>query len=140
MANSAEFGHLPPSQIVPRLADQGRYLASESTFYRVLRAEGQLAHRRSERPAQTRNKPKAICATAPNQVYSWDITYLPAAIRGQFFYLYLFLDIFSRKIVGWQVYDSGEQRLGQRGCCATCAIAKACSASKSPCIPTMAAR
>lgn len=105
VANSPEFGHLPPSQIVPRLADQGRYLASESTFYRVLRAEGQLAHRRSERPAQARSKPKAVCATAPNQVYSWDITYLPTAIRGQFFYLYLFLDLFSRKIVGWQVYE-----------------------------------
>jgi transposase InsO family protein len=105
VANSVEFGHLPPSQIVPRLADQGRYLASESTFYRVLKAENQLAHRRRERPAQARRKPKAICATAPNQVYSWDITYLPTAIRGQFFYLYLFLDIFSRKIVGWQVYD-----------------------------------
>jgi putative transposase len=106
VANSTEFGHLPPSQIVPRLADQGRYLASESTFYRVLKAENQLAHRRSERPPQARRKPKAICATAPNQVYSWDITYLPTAIRGQFFYLYLFLDIFSRKIVGWQVYDA----------------------------------
>lgn len=104
VANSDEFGHLPPSQIVPRLADQGRYLASESTFYRILQAENQLAHRRSERPAQSRAKPRAFCATAPNQIYSWDITYLPSAIRGQFFYLYLFMDIFSRKIVGWQVY------------------------------------
>jgi putative transposase len=104
VANSDEFGHLPPSQIVPRLADQGSYLASESTFYRILQAENQLAHRRSERPAQSRTKPRAICATAPNQLYSWDITYLPSAIRGQFFYLYLFMDIFSRKIVGWQVY------------------------------------
>jgi putative transposase len=105
VANSDEFGHLPPSQIVPRLADQGSYLASESTFYRILQAENQLAHRRSERPAQSRTKPRAICATAPNQLYSWDITYLPSAIRGQFFYLYLFMDIFSRKIVGWQVYE-----------------------------------
>ncbi|QJD28520.1 DDE-type integrase/transposase/recombinase [Methylococcus geothermalis] len=106
VANSEEFGHLPPSQIVPRRADQGRYLASESTFYRVLRAENQLGHRRSERPAKTtRAKPRAVCATASNQVYSGDITYLPAAIRGQFFYLYLFLDLFSRKIVGWQVYE-----------------------------------
>lgn len=111
VANSEEFGHLPPSQIVPRLADQGRYLASESTFYRVLKAVGQLAHRRSERPAQTRSKPRAVCAKAPNQVWSWDITYLPAAIRGQFFYLYLFLDIFSRKIVGWQVYDQENSAL-----------------------------
>lgn len=111
VANSEEFGHLPPSQIVPRLADQGRYLASESTFYRVLRGANQLAHRRSERPAQGRTKPKAICATAPNQVYSWDITYLPTAIRGQFFYLYLFLDLFSRKIVGWQVYEEESSAL-----------------------------
>ena len=64
IANSDEFGHLPPSQIVPRLADQGSYLASESTFYRILREEKQLAQRRSERPAQTRTKPRAICATA----------------------------------------------------------------------------
>jgi transposase InsO family protein len=104
VANSAEFGHLPPSQIVPRLADQQRYIASESTFYRVLREQKQLAHRRSERPANTRSKPRAVCANAPNQLYSWDITYLPATIRGQYFYLYLFMDVFSRKIVGWQVY------------------------------------
>ena len=111
VANSDEFGHLPPSQIVPRLADQGSYLASESTFYRILREEKQLAHRRSERPAQTRTKPRAICATAPNQLYSWDITYLPSLIRGQFFYLYLFVDIFSRKIVGWQVYEEENSTL-----------------------------
>jgi transposase InsO family protein len=110
-ANSNEFGHLPPSQIVPRLADQGIYLASESTFYRILREEKQLAHRRSEGPAQTRTKPRAICATAPNQLYSWDITYLPSLIRGQFFYLYLFVDIFSRKIVGWQVYEEESSAL-----------------------------
>ena len=105
VANSDEFGHLPPSQIVPRLADRGDYLASESTFYRVLRAENQLAHRGRERPAQARNKPRALCASAPNQVYSWDITYLATAVKGCCLYLYLFLDLFSRKIVGWQVYD-----------------------------------
>jgi transposase InsO family protein len=70
----------------------------------VLREANQLAHRRSERPTRARSKPRAVCADAPNQLYSWDITYLPATIRGQFFYLYLFLDVFSRKIVGWQVY------------------------------------
>jgi transposase InsO family protein len=104
VANGAEFGHLPPSQIVPRLADRGEYIASESTFYRVLRAENQLAHRRTDRTAQKRSKPRALCATAPNQLYSWDITYLPTLTSGRFFYLYLFIDIFSRKIVGWQVY------------------------------------
>lgn len=111
VANSDEFGHLPPSQIVPRLADQGCYLASESTFYRILKAESLNAHRRSERPTQTRTKPRAASATAPNQLYSWDITYLPADIRGQYFYLYLFMDIFSRKIVAWQVYEEESSAL-----------------------------
>ncbi|WP_396642061.1 IS3 family transposase [Methylomonas sp. 2B] len=106
VANSAEFADLPPSQIVPRLADRGIYLASESTFYRILKAAQQLKHRRSERPSQPRTKPKALSATAPNQLYSWDITYLPTAIKGQFYYLYLFLDLFSRQIVGWQVFEA----------------------------------
>ncbi|WP_374709764.1 helix-turn-helix domain-containing protein [Paraburkholderia graminis] len=80
VANSVEFGHLPPSQIVPRLADKGRYIASESTFYRVLREEKQLAHRRSERPARAHSKPRAVCADEPNQLFSWDITYLPTTV------------------------------------------------------------
>lgn len=105
VANSDEFADLPPSQIVPRLADQGAYLASESTFYRILKAAKQLKHRRSERPSQARTKPKALSATAPNQLYSWDITYLPTAINGRFYYLYLFLDLFSRQVVGWQVFE-----------------------------------
>ena len=104
VANWAQFGHLPPSQIVPRLADQQRYIASESTFYRILREENQLAHRRPERVAQKRSKPRAVCATQPNELYSWDITYLPTLIHGLYFYLYLFVDIFSRKIVAAQVF------------------------------------
>ena len=103
--NSAEFKDLPPSQIVPRLADQGRYVASESTLYRLLRKVGQLTHRRAERPLQKRCKPRALAATQPDQIYCWDITYLPTQVRGLFFYLYLFVDIFSRKVVGWQVFD-----------------------------------
>ena len=105
VVNSDEFGSLPPSQIVPRLADRGQYIASESTIYRVLKAEDQLAHRGAARPLQKRHKPRALLATAPNQLFSWDITYLPTLIMGRYFYLYLFMDIFSRKIVGWQVYD-----------------------------------
>lgn len=85
---------------VPRLADQQRYIASEATFYRILKAEKQLAHRRSERPAHARSKPRSVCADAPNQLYSWDITYLPTTIRGQYFYLYLFLDVFARSSAG----------------------------------------
>ena len=104
--NGAEYKDLPPSQIVPRLADQGRYVASESTLYRLLRQAGQLTHRRIERAPQKRSKPRALVATQPDQIYCWDITYLPTQVRGTFFYLYLFVDLFSRKVVGWQVFDS----------------------------------
>jgi putative transposase len=103
--NSDEYKNLPPCQIVPRLADQGLYVASESTLYRLLRQAGQLAHRRLERVPQKRSKPRALVATQPDQIYCWDITYLPTQVRGLFFYLYLFVDIFSRKVVGWQVFD-----------------------------------
>ena len=105
LANSTEFGHLPPSQIVPRLADQGTYVASESTFYRVLTAANQVKHRSAARATAESSKPRAVQATASNQLYSWDITYLPTTVRGVYFYLYMFMDIYSRKIVGWQVYD-----------------------------------
>jgi putative transposase len=111
VANSGEFAHLAPSQIVPRLADRGQYLASESTFYRVLKAHNQLQHRSAERPRQQRNKPRALCATAPNELFSWDITYLPTLVIGVYFYLYLFMDIFSRKIVGWQIYETESSEL-----------------------------
>jgi transposase InsO family protein len=111
VANSVEFGSLPPSQIVPILADRGDYIASESTFYRILRAENQLRHRGAERPAQRRHKPRALCATAPNQLFCWDITYLPTPVKGLYFYLYFFMDIFSRKIIGWQIYESESAEL-----------------------------
>jgi putative transposase len=102
-ANQPPYRHLPPNQIVPALADEGRYLASESSFYRILREEKQLA-RRGRAKAPTHKRPEPLQATAPNQVWSWDITYLPTTVRGLFFYLYLFIDLFSRKIVGWEVY------------------------------------
>ena len=105
VANAAQFAHLPPSQIVPILAERGEYIASESTFYRILRDAKQLEHRHASRPTTAPHVPEALQATAPNQLYSWDITYLPTAIKGVFFYLYLFLDVYSRKIVGWQVYE-----------------------------------
>lgn len=105
VANSEEFTNCSPHQIVPILADRGEYIACESTFYRILRDEKLLAHRHSSRPARHVKRPDELIATAPNQVYSWDITYLASNVKGLFFYLYLFIDIFSRKIVGWQVYD-----------------------------------
>jgi transposase InsO family protein len=104
VATSPEFRDLSPKQIVPRLADQGQYIASESTFYRVLRQHKLLAHRGRVAAACPRPRP-AHRATGPCQVWSWDITYLRTQIRGQFFSLYLMLDVWSRKIVGFRVED-----------------------------------
>jgi transposase InsO family protein len=103
VATSAEFRDLSPKQIVPRLADKGIYLASESSFYRVLHDEKLMTHRAPSRP-RTRHKPNEYVATAPGQVWTWDITYLRGPVRGTFFYLYLVLDIFSRKIVVAEVH------------------------------------
>lgn len=109
VCNEPRFASLPPSQIVPRLADEGRYLASESSFYRVLHEVGQQHHRGRARPPQPR-EPASHEATGPNQVWCWDVSYLPSGIRGLYFYLYLVLDLYSRKIVGWEVHaeESGE--------------------------------
>lgn len=104
VVNLPEYHNQPPSQIVPNLADNGSYIGSESTIYRVLHAENMLKHRSASRP-RTHRKPDELCATKPNQVWSWDITYLLSNIRGKYFYLYMFLDIFSRKIVGFNVFD-----------------------------------
>lgn len=118
-ANSLTYRDLPPCKIVPMLADEGCYIASESSFYRVLRAEQQLSHRQLSRPI-THAKPKEQRATRANQVWSWDISYLPSHIKGLYFYLYLAMDIYSRKIVGWSVHDSESSQyaahLIQQGC------------------------
>lgn len=105
MANSEEFASLPPSQIVPILADQGKYLASESTVYRILKKSSQQHHRGRAKKPSTRQV-TSHCATGPNQVWSWDITWLPAPVKGKYFYWYMVLDIFSRKIVGHEVHEA----------------------------------
>ena len=103
LAHSDEFKSLPPSQIVPTLADEGVYVASESTFYRVLRQADELHHR--GRACNPCPKPKATySASEPNQVWCWDITYLPGPIKGLFFFLYLIIDIYTREIVGWEIW------------------------------------
>ena len=103
--NSTEFASLPPAQIVPKLADQGCYLASESSFYRILRADGQQHHRGRAKPPMRCKPPTSYKAGAPCEVWTWDITWMPGPVAGMFFYLYLIVDIFSRKIVGWEVHE-----------------------------------
>jgi transposase InsO family protein len=103
VVNSPEYRDLPPKQVVPRLADEGRYVGSESTIYRILRAEGQDAHRGRAKPRTVRSVDEHVATTA-NQVWSWDITYLLSSLRGRFFYLYLVEDVWSRRIVGFEVH------------------------------------
>jgi len=104
VVNSPAYRELSPHQIVPRLADeQGLYLASESTIYRLLRQADQLTHRQRSRPATVAH-PREQMATGPHQVMSWDITWLPGPIRGTFFYLYMIEDVWSRQIVAAEVH------------------------------------
>jgi transposase InsO family protein len=102
IATSRELRELAPSQIVPILAEQGIYVASESSFYRVLRERKLLTHRERSCPRQN-SRPAQHISTGPNQVWSWDITYLRSALRGQYYFLYLVVDVWSRKIVAWEV-------------------------------------
>lgn len=120
VVNSPEYRDLPPKQVVPRLADAGHYVASESTIYRILRAEGQLAHRGRAKP-RTIRKPDEHVATAANQVWSWDITYLLSSVRGRFFYLYLVEDVWSRRIVGFEVHADESMEASAALVRATCA-------------------
>ena len=106
VANEPRFAAVPPARIVPMLADEGIYLASESSFSRVLRAHGQAIHRGRAKAPRASRPPTTHIATAPRQVWCWDMTYLPGAVLGRWFYLYLILDLYSRKIVGWEVHDS----------------------------------
>ena len=112
VANEPDFASLPPSQIVPKLADRGQFIASESSFYRVLHEAGQINHRgRAQAPKKTK-APTTHEANGPNQVWSWDISWMPSRVRGLYWYLYLILDIYSRKIVGWEVHESENGELG----------------------------
>ena len=110
VCNSEEFATLPPSQIVPILADRGEYIASESSFYRVLKAHNMLQHRGRAKARTGHKRPTSYRAKKANEVWSWDISYMPTRVIGQHYYLYMIEDIYSRKIVGWEVHDceSGE--------------------------------
>ncbi|MDN5940146.1 MAG: IS3 family transposase, partial [Salinisphaera sp.] len=100
--HSERFCDASPRQVYAQLLSEGIVLASVSTFYRRLRALGQSTARRSQRPPQRHAKPQ-LTATAPHQVWTWDITKLPTFSRGVYLNLYLILDLFSRYVVGWMI-------------------------------------
>lgn len=110
VTNQPEYASLPPCQIVPKLADKGIFMASESSFYRVLHEREQVQHRGKTQQHKKHAAPSSFTATGPNHVWSWDITYCGTCVLGLYYYLYLIEDIFSRKIVGWEVHkeESGE--------------------------------
>jgi putative transposase len=106
LANEPRFAETPPARIVPVLADEGVYIASESSFHRVMRAHGQMNRRGRARPPRRSRPPTTHIATRPGAVWCWDVTFLPASVQGRWFYLYLILDLYSRKIVGFEVHDT----------------------------------
>ena len=100
--NSERFADLAPAAIYATLLDEGRYLASIRTMYRLLSAQGQSLERRRQRVHPVYEKPELL-ATRPNAVWSWDITKLKGPVRWSVYHLYVILDIFSRYVVGWMV-------------------------------------
>ena len=108
--NSGRFRDLNPHEIVPLLLNEGIYLASVSTLYRVLKAENLVHHRSKLKPRNGCGKPAEHLAMGSDQVYCWDITWLPTTIKGLFFYAYGVIDIFDKNIVGWSVHEEESKR------------------------------
>jgi len=108
-----EYKDLYPNEIVASLAAKGVYIASEATFYRVLREEKMLSHRRKSKPPVKREKPTVV-ATGPDQVYSWDITWLKTDVMGIYYYLYMIIDIWSRMIVHWEIHEKESSELSSK--------------------------
>jgi transposase InsO family protein len=110
LLTAPEFVDLTPHELVPKLADMGLYVASESSFYRELRRAKLLTHRQRSRP-RTHRKPVEFIATGANQAWAWDITYLPAAVVGTYYFLYAVVDVWSRKLVAWAVHEAQSDEL-----------------------------
>jgi putative transposase len=111
--HSARFQDRSPTEAYATLLDEGIYLASERTFYRVLAAEGETTERRNQLTHPTYHKPELL-AVRPNQVCSWDITKLLGPTKWTYFCLYVILDIFSRMVVGWMVAHQELAALAER--------------------------
>ena len=117
---------LAPAQVYAKLLEDGEYLCSTRTMYRVLAEAHQVRERRAQRKHPEYTKPKLV-ATAPNQVWSWDTTKLPGPTKGTYFTLYVILDIFSRYIVGWQVATRESAAVAQeliKACCKQQGVAR----------------
>lgn len=110
VVNLPQFRDLTPAEIVAILAENGQFIGSERSIYRVLKEHNQLTHRGPGKRSEPRVRPSHV-ATGPGQLLSWDITYLHTNIKGIFFYLYLVIDVWSRKIVAWEVHAEESSEL-----------------------------
>ncbi|MGI9301151.1 MAG: transposase [Gammaproteobacteria bacterium] len=110
ICHAPAFASLPPSQIVPTLADQGRYVACESSFYRILHDADEQHHRGRAQAPRRQRAPRTHCASDPCEVWCWDVSFLRSPVVGLFYRLYMIVDLYSRKIVGWEIHEqeSGE--------------------------------
>ena len=102
-ANNPELRDLTPEQVVATLADRGEYLGSTSTLYRIFRRRGALRHRQESKKPAAATARQRIEVTGPNQVWSWDITWLRTDVQGLLFYAYTIIDLYDRFIVGWSI-------------------------------------
>jgi putative transposase len=107
-----DFVDKAPAQVWATLLDEGQYLCSQATMYRILRQHGEVRERRAQATHPAKVKPELV-ATAPGQVFSWDITKLQGPGRGEYYHLYVMLDIFSRYVVGWTVAAAESAELAQ---------------------------
>ena len=111
IACSPEYKDLNPYEIVAILAEKGLYIASERTFYRILGDDGLLHHRGNQKPRTKNAVPDELVADGPNQVWSWDITWMKTDVRGLFYYAYVIIDIWSKDIIGWEIHDREDDEL-----------------------------
>ena len=112
-ANTAEYRDQTPGQIVASLLEKGIYYGSESTLYRILKAKNALQSRTESRKPVRRERPPELAATGPDQIWSWDITWLKTDVKGVYLFAYVILDVFSRKIVGWSIEETESTDLAQ---------------------------
>lgn len=113
LLNSADFADKAPATVYHELLDEGTYVASVSTMYRILHAHNEVKERRRQATHPARVKPELV-ATAPNQCWSWDITKLHGPAKWTYYYLYVIIDIYSRYVTGWMIADRESAVLAEK--------------------------
>jgi putative transposase len=113
LLNSPDFVDAAPATVYHTLLDEGVYLCSISSMYRILREHGEVRERRRQAVHPARVKPELV-ATQPNQVWSWDITKLRGPVKWTYYYLYVIIDIYSRYVTGWLIADAESKTLAEK--------------------------